>query len=232
MMAGAPGACSICAAWWISLSSIRWIRRPCTPTRRVCGAARTAANSWNLVYPSPSAVKGVKMNSDHSDEQILADPDPLSTIAALAVDPSNSQVLYVAAGTKESPALFVSRDYGKSWKKQVNLPDVPRRIWVDPHSAANARTLFLASHHTIAVSQRRRRAQPSRFRRQSATFPWALVRASQPIIYATSEQGIFVSERWWRDLAQERSAGRGRRKCAPSLPACIIRRRRTSPTII
>jgi len=32
---------------------------------------------WTLVYPSPAAVKGVKMNSDHSDEQILADPDPL-----------------------------------------------------------------------------------------------------------------------------------------------------------
>src|SRR5579863_7172519 len=50
--------------------------------------------SCNLVYPSPSAVKGVKMNSDHSDEQMLVDPDPLSTIAALAVDPSSSQVLY------------------------------------------------------------------------------------------------------------------------------------------
>ena len=107
---------------------------------------------WNLVYPSPSAVKGIKMDSDHSDEQILADPDPLSTIAALAVDPSNSQVLYAAAGTKESPALFVSRDYGKSWQKRANLPDLPRRIWVDPHSPADARTLFLASAHTIAVS--------------------------------------------------------------------------------
>jgi hypothetical protein len=30
---------------------------------------------WNLVYPNPSAVKGVKMNSDHADEQILADHD-------------------------------------------------------------------------------------------------------------------------------------------------------------
>src|SRR5258706_151577 len=108
--------------------------------------------TWSLVYPSPSAVMGVKMNSDHSDEQILADPDPLGTIAALAVDPSNSQVLYAAAGTKESPALFVSRDYGKSWQKQVTLPDVPRRLWVDPHSAANMRTLFLASAHAIGVS--------------------------------------------------------------------------------
>src|ERR1022692_4934240 len=44
--------------------------------------------NWNLVYPDPSSVKGVKMNSDHSSEQILADPDPLNTITALAVDPS------------------------------------------------------------------------------------------------------------------------------------------------
>ncbi|HSY90610.1 MAG TPA: hypothetical protein VK812_04515, partial [Candidatus Binatus sp.] len=136
-------------------------------------------------------VKGVKMNSDHSDEQILADPDPLSTIAALAVDPSNSQVLYVAAGTKESPALFISRDYGKSWKKQLNLPDLPRRIWVDPHSPADARTLFLASHHTIAVTGAggvRSLLLPAAANDVSLGF------GAAPIIYATSEQGIFISK--------------------------------------
>ncbi len=146
---------------------------------------------WNLVYPSPSAVKGVKMDSDHSDEQILADPDPLGTIAALAVDPSNSQVLYLAAGTKESPALFISRDYGKSWMKQVNLPDLPSRIWVDPHSAADARTLFMASYHTIAVTGAggvRNLPLPATVNDVSLGFG-----ASQPILYATSEQGIFIS---------------------------------------
>src|SRR3977135_2407069 len=30
--------------------------------------------TWNLVYPKPSAVKGIAMNSDHSDEDIIADP--------------------------------------------------------------------------------------------------------------------------------------------------------------
>jgi photosystem II stability/assembly factor-like uncharacterized protein len=147
---------------------------------------------WNLVYPSPSAVKGVKMNSDHSDEQILADPDPLRTIAALAVDSSNSQVLYAAAGRKQSPALFVSRNYGKSWQKQASLPDVPRRLWVDPHSAADARRLFLASAHTIALS--------SQEGVHSLPLPAAVTDISlgfgsgtQPTIYATSEQGIFVS---------------------------------------
>ena len=148
---------------------------------------------WNLVYPSPSAVKGVKMNSDHSDEQILADPDPLSTIAALAVDSSDSQVLYAAAGTKQSPSLFVSRDYGKSWQKQASLPDVPRRLWVDPHSAADARRLFLASAHTIAVS--------SQEGVHSLPLPASVTDISlgfgsgaQPTIYATSVQGIFVSK--------------------------------------
>ena len=43
---------------------------------------------WNLVYPSPSSIKGIKMDSDHSDETILADPDPLGTIAALGGRPS------------------------------------------------------------------------------------------------------------------------------------------------
>ncbi len=147
---------------------------------------------WNLIYPSPSAVKGVKMDSDHSDEQILADPDPLSTIAALAVDPSNSQVLYAAAGTKESPALFISRDYGKSWQKRANLPDLPRRIWVDAHSPADARTLFLASAHTIAVTGAggvRSLPLPAVVTDTSLGFG----SGAQPTIYATSDQGIFIS---------------------------------------
>jgi photosystem II stability/assembly factor-like uncharacterized protein len=148
--------------------------------------------TWNLIYPSPSAVKGVMMNSDHADEKILADPDPLSTIAAMAVDPSNSQVLYAAAGTKQSPALFVSRDYGKSWQRQISLPDVPRRLWVDPHSAPDARTLFLASADRIAVTN------PSGVR--SLPFPAAVSDVTlgfgsnlEPTIYATSERGILVS---------------------------------------
>ena len=148
---------------------------------------------WNLVYPSPAAVKGVKMNSDHSDEQILADPDPLGAIAALAVDPSNSQVLYAAAGPKESPALFISRDYGKSWEKQVSLPDVPRRLWVDQRSAPDARTLFLASDHAITVTGAG----------GVHTLPLPAIgtdislgfgSSGPPTIYATSEQGILVSK--------------------------------------
>ncbi len=75
-----------------------------------------------LVYPNPSSVKGVKMNSDHSDEDILADPDPLGTISSPAVDPKNSKILYAAAGSKDSPALFISRNAGSSWQSRSICP--------------------------------------------------------------------------------------------------------------
>ena len=147
---------------------------------------------WDLVYPSPSAVKGVKMNSDHSDEKILADPDPLGEVFALAVDPSDSKTLYAAAGEKESPALFVSRDYGKSWEKQVGLPEVPHRVWVDPNSAADHRRMFLASQHAITVISRGE-AQSFPLPAPVSDISMGFDSSPHPTIYATSEQGIYVS---------------------------------------
>ncbi len=147
---------------------------------------------WSLVYPSPSAVKGVKMDSDHADEQILADPDPLGAIATMTVDPANSKILYVAAGAKESPALYVSRDYGKTWQKQAGLTDLPRRVWVDPHSAPDSRKIFLAGTQGISVvsaSDVHSFPAPAAFTDISLGFG----AGPQPTIYATSEQGAFVS---------------------------------------
>jgi len=147
---------------------------------------------WSLVYPNPAAVKGVKMNSDHADEQILADPDPLSTISALAVDPANSKILYAAAGAKQSPALYVSRDYGQTWQTLASLPDVPRHIWVDPHSAADSRTFFLASARAIMSAggeSVRSFPLPSAFSDISLGFG----AGPEPTIYGTSQQGAFVS---------------------------------------
>src|SRR5581483_4094623 len=46
--------------------------------------------SWKLVWPRPSAVRGVRMNSDHAEEEIVADPNPLGIITAMAIDPAAS----------------------------------------------------------------------------------------------------------------------------------------------
>src|SRR5215471_14348316 len=42
-----------------------------------------SGETWTLVYPKPSAVKSVKMSSDHSDEDIVAEPNPLGSITAM-----------------------------------------------------------------------------------------------------------------------------------------------------
>src|SRR6266480_5572974 len=151
--------------------------------------------SWNLVYPKPSSVKGLAMNSDHADEDILAEPDPLRTISALAVDPASSKILYAAAGDKNSSALFISRDFGETWQRETVLPEAPRRIWVDPHSPAASRTLFIGSPHAIAVKtasgmQKLPALESVTFTDMSLGFG----SAPQPVVYETSEQGAFVSK--------------------------------------
>ena len=172
-------------------------RDPKTMYAQASGLWRSSdsGQSWKLVYPKPSTVKGVAMNSDHADEHILAEPDPLGTISALAVDPSNSRILYAAAGDKNSSALFISRDSGENWQREASLPETARHIWVDPHSAPASRTLFIGSPHAIALKttsgvQKLPAPESVTFTDMSLGFG----SAAQPVIYATSEQGAFVSK--------------------------------------
>jgi photosystem II stability/assembly factor-like uncharacterized protein len=107
--------------------------------------------SWKLIYPKPSTVKNVSMGSDHADEIIVAEPDPLGMITALAIDPANSQILYAAGGTKQSASLFVSSDKGERWQEMARLPDLPRHVWVDPQSPEKSRRVFVGGGAGISV---------------------------------------------------------------------------------
>ncbi|MFL6307534.1 MAG: hypothetical protein ACJ72H_28725 [Candidatus Sulfotelmatobacter sp.] len=147
---------------------------------------------WNLVYPDPSTVRGVKMASDHSDEDILADPDPLGNISALAIDPDNSKVLYAAAGSKSSPALFISRDGGATWSKLTDLPDSPRRLWINPKSPAESRTIFVGSVRSLAVINGHAVHKLS-VPEDTNDISLGFGASTQPTMYATSKQGVFVS---------------------------------------
>src|SRR5215831_13944541 len=65
--------------------------------------------TWDLVYPKPSSIRGVKMSSDHSDEDIIAEPNPLGSITAMAIDPGDSKIFYATAGDRQkgTSALFI-----------------------------------------------------------------------------------------------------------------------------
>ncbi|MEO6966338.1 MAG: hypothetical protein ABI076_10655, partial [Acidobacteriaceae bacterium] len=150
--------------------------------------------SWKLVYPRPSSVDGVEMSSDHADEKVLARPNPLGAIAALAIDPADSRTLDAAAGDKDASALFVSHDYGVSWQKEATLPEVPRHLWVDPYSPRAARTLFIVGTHFV-VTKSATGIRKSELSSSAGVTDSTAGFAGQgrSVFYGTSQEGGFVS---------------------------------------
>src|SRR6185312_206373 len=166
--------------------------------------------TWKLLYPQPSALKGVKMNSDHADETLIAEPNPLGTIVALAIDATNHRVLYVAVGTNQGFSLFVSRDFGDTWQELNRLSEEPRRIWIDSKSTKRAPTIYLAGKHAIEVRT------SSGF--QSFPAPSELTDVSlgfaadgKPTMYAASPKGLFVSSDGGANWSESRLPGSGAR---------------------
>ncbi len=154
--------------------------------------SRDGGDTWSLVSPAPSMVRGVKMSSDHADEIILAPSDPLGGIYAMAIDPADSRILYVVAGRKENPNLFVSRNAGEHWQKQADLPANVRRLWVDAHSQPGARRIFVGATNSITtVTGASVRTLP--LPAPATDLSLGFGSAEQPVIYFTSERGAFRS---------------------------------------
>lgn len=160
--------------------------------------SRDTGETWDLVYPKPEAVKGVKMDSDHSDEDIIANPDPLVAISAMAIDPADSKTLYVTTGNRRAGAfaLFVSRDAGGSWSKLGSLPDLASRIWVNPHSPEKDRTLVIAGAHFLAERQlsgeTRELSTPAVKSMTDISAGFSL--QGKAIVYVTGDESAFVSD--------------------------------------
>jgi photosystem II stability/assembly factor-like uncharacterized protein len=113
--------------------------------------SRDGGETWTLLYPKPANIQGIRMDSDHADESIVAEPNPLGSIVALAIDPADSRTLYAAAAHDKKAGLYISRDFGESWRREAALPEIPRRLWVDSHSPRSSRTLYIGGPHYISV---------------------------------------------------------------------------------
>src|SRR6266852_2843533 len=153
--------------------------------------------TWRLIYPKPPSVKSIKMSSDHSDEDLIAEPNPLGEITAMAIDPSDSKTFYVAAGDRKNAtaALFVSHDGGQNWKREGGLPGPADKIWVYPHSPAAARMLLIAGSHFIekkTSSGMQSLSGPSAktFTDISAGFR----KDGKPLIYIIGDESAFASD--------------------------------------
>src|SRR6267154_4703009 len=148
-------------------------------------------STWALIYPKPSAVKSIKMSSDHSDEDLIAEPNPLGNITAMAIDPRDSKTLYVAVADQKKAAfaLFVSRDGGQNWEKQRDLPGQASKLWVNPGSPDGHLVLLIAGAHFIEKTD------------------------SRPVIYVAGDESAYSSDdegATWRKVGLGSGGGKMR----------------------
>jgi photosystem II stability/assembly factor-like uncharacterized protein len=153
--------------------------------------------SWSLLYPKPSTVKAIKMSSDHSDESLVAEPNPLGTISAMAIDPANSRIFYVTAGNRTQGAygLFTSRDGGESWTKIDDLGRFANKIYIDPFTADDVKTLIVAGSDFIKMrTSAGMRNIPLPTAKHITDISVGFVRNGNPVFYMVSDESAFVSE--------------------------------------
>jgi photosystem II stability/assembly factor-like uncharacterized protein len=110
-------------------------------------------DTWHMLYPSSRSLRGIEMNSDHAEETLLAEPDPLGRIMALAVDPRDSAVLYASGGKKGHPGLFVSRDRGESWSDFQALREPALKLWAVEMPRGRQTKIYAVTQREIVTIQ-------------------------------------------------------------------------------
>ena len=147
--------------------------------------------TWSRILPR--RIEGVSMSGDDAEPVHRGADGPPGTVAALAVDPSDSGVLYAVVRAGSQSTLWVSTDAGALWLKSDTLPDGAWQIWADPHSSSAERTLYVAGAQAIALRE------GGQWHTQPSPIPLEHVSAGfggsgPPVIYATGKGRIFVSE--------------------------------------
>jgi photosystem II stability/assembly factor-like uncharacterized protein len=107
--------------------------------------------TWALMYPSPKSVKGLIMPDDHASPIVETSKGPAEAVTALAADPADPKILFLAAGRQGRTALYVSSDRGATWQRSADLLNGVRRIYVDARSPRSDRTLYAVARNSVAV---------------------------------------------------------------------------------
>lgn len=107
--------------------------------------------TWNLVYPAPTSVKGLIMADDVASPIIETVNGPAQPVTAFAVDPSDSKIMYAAIGRPGEVAMYISKDWGAHWQRTADLIGGGRQIYIDPRSSSSDPTLYVIGKNSVSI---------------------------------------------------------------------------------
>jgi photosystem II stability/assembly factor-like uncharacterized protein len=111
-------------------------------------------HTWSLFYPQPTQVDRIISKGDHASELVINKDSTLRRVLALAIDPSDSRILYASISVDERSALYRSEDGGIHWQKLRELPDQTKNIFIHPYSDETDRTLVICGKNWIAKREK------------------------------------------------------------------------------
>ncbi len=110
-------------------------------------------NTWNIVYPVDSEIKGVVSKGDHAEERIITNDSTRRNVTALAVDPDNSMVLHAVISINNVPGYYTSHDQGGHWAKEKELEQEAKNIFIVPSSPKENRTIYITCDNCVIVRE-------------------------------------------------------------------------------
>ncbi len=110
--------------------------------------------TWNVLYPSPSAIKGIISRGDHADEIIVTADSSRNRVLSLAVDPENSMKLHAIISVDRKSCYHVSEDQGMNWTMVKEIEGGPMNIFIDPSSPAENRTVIITCSNSVIAREK------------------------------------------------------------------------------
>ena len=147
---------------------------------------------WNLVYPNPSAVKGVKMNSDHSDEDIIADPDPLGQYRPWILIRPTRRFSTLRQATRSHHQFSSLTTLVKAGRSRPNCLRCLGACGSIPLPRGYADDISCGPEEHCSGEWFRSSETAIGFRLQRISLGFQ--EGAKPILYATSQEGAFISK--------------------------------------